>query len=62
MIVDLQLILNNEKKFIKRLIGWNSPNFSLLSQADKNVELRKRKPDYKPYDEPEIDEYGKVSS
>lgn len=62
MIVDLQLILNNEKKFIKRLIGWNSPNFSLLSQADKNVELQKRKPDYKPYDEPEIDEYGKVSS
>ncbi|RMX51409.1 hypothetical protein pdam_00012621, partial [Pocillopora damicornis] len=29
-------------------------------KADKNVELRKRKPDYKPYDEPEIDEYGKV--
>ena len=50
------------KKKIKTLIGWNSLNFSLLSQADKNVELRKRKPDYKPYDEPEIDEYGKVSS
>lgn len=29
-------------------------------KANKNVELRKRKPDYKPYDESEIDEYGKV--
>lgn len=26
--------------------------------AAKNVETKKRKPDYKPYDEPEYDEYG----
>lgn len=28
--------------------------------AAKNVETKKRKPDYKPYDEPEYDEYGMV--
>ncbi|KAL8596327.1 hypothetical protein ACOMHN_062595 [Nucella lapillus] len=27
-------------------------------RADKNVENKKNKPDYKPYDEPEYDEYG----
>ncbi|KAL9958680.1 hypothetical protein ACROYT_G035729, partial [Oculina patagonica] len=29
-------------------------------KANKNIELRKRKPDYRPYDEPELDEYGMV--
>ena|SRR6218665_1003265 len=28
--------------------------------AAKNVENKKRKPDYRPYDEPEYDEYGMV--
>lgn len=27
-------------------------------RAEKNVENKKKKPDYKPYDEPELDEYG----
>lgn len=31
-------------------------------QANSNVENKKKKPDYKPYDEPEFDEYGTVSS
>lgn len=26
----------------------------------KNVENKKKRPDYKPYDEPELDEYGMV--
>lgn len=29
-------------------------------RATKNTELKKKKPDYKPYDEPELDEYGMV--
>ena len=33
-----------------------------LSQGNKNIELRKRKPDYRPYDEPDVDEYGKVGA
>ena len=28
--------------------------------AEKNVENMKKKPDYKPYDEPQYDEYGLV--
>ena len=35
--------------------------FAILSQGSKNIEHRKRKPDYRPYDEPELDEYGMVS-
>lgn len=30
-------------------------------RAAKNVELRKGKPDYNPYEEEEVDEYGNVS-
>ena len=30
-------------------------------RANINVENKKKKPDYKPYDEPEFDEYGMVS-
>lgn len=29
-------------------------------KAEKNVENKKKKPDYKPYDEPQFDEYGMV--
>ena len=29
-------------------------------RAEKNVDNKKKKPDYKPYDEPEFDEYGMV--
>ena len=29
-------------------------------RAEKNIENKKKKPDYKPYDEPEYDEYGMV--
>lgn len=29
-------------------------------RAEKNVENKKKKPDYKPYDEPQFDEYGMV--
>lgn len=29
-------------------------------KGEKNIELRKRKPDYRPYDEPEMDECGMV--
>lgn len=31
-------------------------------RAEKNVENKKKNPDYKPYDEPEFDEYGMVSA
>ncbi|CAH3182747.1 unnamed protein product, partial [Porites lobata] len=31
-------------------------------KGNKNVELRKKKPDYRPYDEPEMDEYGMVKA
>ena len=30
-------------------------------RATTNVENKKKKPDYKPYDEPEFDEHGMVS-
>ena len=30
-------------------------------KAEKNIEKKKKKPDYQPYDEPEYDEYGVVS-
>ena len=29
-------------------------------KAAKNLENKKKRPDYKPYDEPEYDEYGMV--
>ena len=35
-------------------------HFLFFPQGNKNVELRKKKPDYRPYDEPEVDEYGMV--
>ena len=38
----------------------NSDIFAIPPQGEKNIELRKRKPDYRPYDEPEMDEYGMV--
>nr|KAG5696993.1 hypothetical protein BaRGS_008455 [Batillaria attramentaria] len=31
-------------------------------RAEKNVENKKKKPDYKPYDEPEFDEYGMLKA
>lgn len=31
-------------------------------KAEKNVENKKKKPDYKPYDEPQFDEYGMLKS
>ncbi|CAH3198986.1 unnamed protein product, partial [Porites evermanni] len=31
-------------------------------KGNKNVELRKKKPDYRPYDEPDMDEYGMVKA
>lgn len=31
-------------------------------KAKENLENKKKKPDYKPYDEPEYDEYGVVSA
>ena len=31
-------------------------------RAQKNVENKKKNPEYKPYDEPEFDEYGMVST
>ncbi len=38
-------------------------NYNLLDneKATKNIELRKKKPAYKAYDEPEYDEFGVVS-
>lgn len=35
-------------------------HFAFPSQGEKNIELGKRKPDYRPYDEPETDELGMV--
>ncbi|CAH3113513.1 unnamed protein product, partial [Porites lobata] len=37
-------------------------HFLFFPQGNKNVELRKKKPDYRPYDEPEMDEYGMVKA
>ena len=38
-------------------------NYNMLDdeKATKNIELRKKKPAYKAYDEPEYDEFGVVS-
>ena len=30
-------------------------------RADKNKELKKKKPDYNPYDEGDVDEFGMVN-
>lgn len=32
-----------------------------LEKSVKNVENKKKKPDYRPYEEPEFDEFGIVS-
>lgn len=37
-------------------------NIEDVERAEKNVDNKKKKPDYKPYDEPEYDEYGMVKS
>ena len=39
-------------------------NYNMLDNeaAAKNVENKKSRPDYKPYDEPQYDEYGMVST
>ena len=35
-------------------------NMMDLEKAEKNTELKKKKPDYNPYDEGDVDEYGLV--